>query len=52
MKEEEEPLLGGNQVQPQAAAERIAMPVNPIGLTDAKVQTALAQITQAIIFKA
>ena len=44
--------LLGNQVPPQAPAAEVDMPVNPAGLTDAEVQTNLAQIAQAITMQA
>ncbi|XP_015081272.1 uncharacterized protein LOC107024841 [Solanum pennellii] len=43
---------GGNQVPPQVPDEGVAIPVNPDGLTDAEVRTALAQIAQAITMQA
>ena len=42
----------GNQNPPQAPAERVAMPVNPAGLTDAEVRASLAQMAQAITMQA
>lgn len=42
----------GNQNPPQAPAEGVAVPVNPVGLTDAEVRASLAQMAQAITMQA
>ena len=43
---------GSNQVPPHAPVEGVAMPVNPVGLTDAKVREYLAQMEHAITMQA
>ena len=43
---------GGKQVPPQAPAEGVAMPVNPVGFTNAEVRTSLAQMAHAITIQA
>ena len=42
----------GNQVLPWAPVKGVAMPVNPVGLTDAKVWEYLAQMEHAITMQA
>ena len=41
----------GNQNPPQAPAERVAIPVNPAGLTDGEVRASPAQMSQSIMMQ-
>ena len=47
-----EVVAEGNQVPPHAPVEGVAMPVNPVGLTDAKVRISLAQMAHSITMQA
>ena len=47
-----ESAIGGNQVPPQAPAAEMEMSVNPAGLTNGKVRTALVQMAQDITLQA
>ena len=50
-RERGEAAAGDNRVLLQAQVEGVAMPVNPAGLIDVEVRTALSQMVQAITMK-